>query len=93
VTILGTRAEYTNTNIFILHKLIIFFLEYFCNVKYKPYEILLTKEEMKIFGKKEYSGDFPDLFVKDDGREWVCFSEEEFKNFKRTKIIEHNIND
>lgn len=58
----------------------------------KPYRILLSADEIKEWNKEE-DADFLVLFEREDGKKFVNFTEEEFLAFKRTKIIEHNIND
>lgn len=57
----------------------------------KPYRILLSKEEIEELNKDEDVCWF--YFGSEDDPKPVGFTEDEFKAFRRTKIIEHNINE
>lgn len=60
-----------------------------------PYEVLLPIEEAKSMGKENDVSKFLKEFdiTRTDGKMWVLFTDEEFINFRRTKIMEHNLNE
>lgn len=57
----------------------------------EPYHVLLDKKEIDDMNKNEDINDFI-FFEREDGKKWTHFTEEEFKSWKRTKIIENSLN-
>jgi len=55
----------------------------------KPYDILLSQEEIDSMNKQKDVNYFFNLFEREDGKKLVGFTEEEFKNFRRTVIIDY----